>query len=152
MYDGDGNLRDWWTEDDNTEFNRRAQKLVDQYSLFSPVEGQYVNGQLTLGENIGDLAGVTMAYRAYQLSLGGKTAPVIDGLTGDQRFFMGWAQVWRTLIRPEEAIRLLKIDPHSPGEFRANGTLRNIDDFQNAFANKPGDGMFLAPEDRVKIW
>ena len=151
-YDGNGNLRDWWTEEDNTEFNRRAQKLVDQYNEFSPVEGHNVNGELTLGENIGDLAGVTMAYRAYQLSLAGKAAPVIDGLTGDQRFFMGWAQVWRTLIRPEEAIRLLKVDPHSPGEFRANGTLRNIDDFQDAFANKSGDGMFLAPEERVKIW
>ncbi|MCJ7558794.1 MAG: hypothetical protein MUP90_18035 [Gammaproteobacteria bacterium] len=152
QYDGDGNLRDWWTEEDNTEFNLRAQKLVDQYNTFSPVEGNFVNGALTLGENIGDLAGLTMAYRAYHLSLGDKQAPVIDGLTGDQRFFMGWAQVWRTLIRPEESIRLLKIDPHSPGEFRANGTLRNIDDFQNAFANKAGDGMFLAPEDRVRIW
>jgi putative endopeptidase len=151
-YDGDGNLRDWWTEEDNTEFNRRAQRLVEQYNAFSPVEGHNVNGELTLGENIGDLAGVTMAYRAYQLSLAGKEAPVIDGLTGDQRFFMGWAQVWRTLIRPDEAIRLLKVDPHSPGEFRANGTLRNIDNFQDAFANKAGDGMFLAPEERVKIW
>jgi predicted metalloendopeptidase len=152
MYDGDGNLRDWWTEEDNAEFTRRAQKLIDQYSKFSQVEGNFVNGALTLGENIGDLAGLTMAYRAYHLSLAGKAAPVIDGLTGDQRFFMGWAQVWRTLIRPEEAVRLIKVDPHSPGEFRANGTLRNIDDFQNAFATKPGDGMYLAPEDRVRIW
>jgi putative endopeptidase len=152
QYDGDGNLRDWWTAEDNAEFTRRAQKLVDQYSKFSQVEGNFVNGELTLGENIGDLAGLTMAYRAYHLSLGDKPAPVIDGLTGDQRFFMGWAQVWRTLIRPEEAVRLIKVDPHSPGEFRANGTVRNIDDFHNAFATKAGDGMFVAPEDRVRIW
>lgn len=152
MYDGDGNLRDWWTEKDNEEFTLRAQKLIDQYNSFSQVEGQFVNGALTLGENIGDLAGLTMAYRAYKLSLDGKPSPVIDGLTGDQRFFMGWSQVWRTIIRDEEAVRLIKIDPHSPGEFRANGTVRNIDEFQKAFDTKEGDGMYLAPEDRVKIW
>ncbi len=152
MYDGDGNLRDWWTEKDNEEFTLRAQKLIDQYNSFSQVEGQFVNGALTLGENIGDLAGLTMAYRAYKLSLDGKPSPVIDGLTGDQRFFMGWSQVWRTIIRDEEAVRLIKVDPHSPGEFRANGTVRNIDEFQKAFNTKEGDGMYLAPEDRVKIW
>jgi len=152
MYDVDCILGDWSTEKDNEEFTLRAQKLIDQYNGFSQVEGQFVNGALTLGENIGDLAGLTMAYRAYKLSLDGKESPVIDGLTGDQRFFMGWSQVWRTIIRDEEAVRLIKVDPHSPGEFRANGTLRNIDEFQTAFDTKQGDGMYLAPEDRVKIW
>ncbi len=150
--DGDGNLRDWWTEADATEFTARAQGLIDQYAAYSPMEGEYLNGELTLGENIGDLAGLTMAYRAYQRSLGGKEAPVIDGFTGDQRFFLGWAQVWARKYRDQELLRRLKIDPHSPSEYRANGTVSNIPEFYAAFDVQEGDGMYIAEEDRVKIW
>ncbi len=150
--DGDGNLRDWWTEEDTVEFKARAAGLVDQYAGYSPLEGQNLNGELTLGENIGDLAGLTMAYRAYKRSLGGKEAPVIDGFTGDQRFFMGWAQVWARKYREEELLRRLKIDPHSPAEYRTNGTVANIPEFYAAFDVKEGDGMYIAEEDRVKIW
>ena len=150
--DGDGNLRDWWTEEDATEFTARAQGLVDQYAAYSPMEGEYLNGELTLGENIGDLAGLTMAYRAYQRSLDGEEAPVIDGFTGDQRFFLGWAQVWARKYRDKELLRRLKIDPHSPSEYRANGTVSNIPEFYAAFDVQEGDGMYLADEVRVKIW
>ncbi|MCZ6716043.1 MAG: M13 family metallopeptidase, partial [Gammaproteobacteria bacterium] len=150
--DGDGNLRDWWTEEDATEFKARAQGLVDQYAGYSPLEGEHLNGELTLGENIGDLAGLTMAYRAYKHSLGGKEAPVIDGFTGDQRFFLGWAQVWARKYRDKELLRRLKIDPHSPSEYRANGTVSNIPEFYAAFDVQDGDGMYLAEEVRVKIW
>ncbi|MCH6572028.1 MAG: hypothetical protein IH809_00135 [Proteobacteria bacterium] len=150
--DGDGNLRDWWTEEDATEFTARAQGLVDQYAAYSPMEGEYLNGELTLGENIGDLAGLTMAYRAYQRSLDGEEAPVIDGFTGDQRFFLGWAQVWARKYREQELLRRLKIDPHSPSEYRANGTVSNIPEFYAAFDVQEGDGMYIAEADRVKIW
>ncbi len=150
--DGDGNLRDWWTEEDAAEFKVRAQGLVDQYAGYSPLEGEYLNGELTLGENIGDLAGLTMAYRAYRRSLDGEEAPVIDGFTGDQRFFLGWAQVWARKYRDKELLRRLKIDPHSPSEYRANGTVSNIPEFYAAFDVQEGDGMYLAEEDRVKIW
>ena len=126
QYDGLGNLRDWWTKEDHEKFAAKTAALVKQYSSFSPVPGYNVNGELTLGENIADNSGLSIAYKAYQLSLGGKPAPVIDGLTGDQRFFMGFAQVWRGKIREQEAIIRIKTDPHSPGEFRANGTLRNM--------------------------
>ena len=150
--DGDGNLRDWWTEADATEFTARAQGLVDQYAAYSPMEGEYLNGELTLGENIGDLAGLTMAYRAYKHSLGGKEAPVIDGFTGDQRFFLGWAQVWARKYREKELLRRLKVTPHSPSEYRVNGIVPNIPEFYAAFDVQEGDGMYLAEEDRVKIW
>ncbi|MCH8929303.1 MAG: hypothetical protein IIA98_00015 [Proteobacteria bacterium] len=150
--DGDGNLRDWWTEEDAAEFTARAQGLVDQYAAYSPMEGEYLNGELTLGENIGDLAGLTMAYRAYKHSLGGKEAPVIDGFTGDQRFFLGWAQVWARKYREKELLRRLKVDPHSPSEYRVNGIVPNIPEFYAAFDVQEGDGMYLAEEDRVKIW
>ena len=150
--DGDGRLRDWWTEQDATEFKARADRLVAQYDEFSPLEGMHVNGRLTLGENIGDLAGLTMAYRAYHLSLGAKEAPVIDGFTGDQRFFIGWAQVWRRLYRENELKRRLTTDPHSPSQYRTNGIVSNIDAFYAAFDLAPGDGMYRPPEDRVHIW
>ncbi len=151
-YDGGGNLRDWWTADDRKALDALGDRLVAQYDAFSPLEGMNVNGRLTLGENIGDLAGVTIGYRAYQRSLDGKPAPVIDGLSGDQRFYMGWAQVWRGKIR-EDALRArLLSDPHSPGEYRVLGPLRNVDGFYQAFEVKEGDGMYLAPTDRVKIW
>lgn len=150
--DGDGTLRDWWTEDDATEFERRADGLVAQYAAFEALPGEFVNGRLTLGENIGDLAGLTMAYRAYKLSLGGKPAPVIAGYTGDQRFFMGWAQVWRREYRDDELRRRLLTDPHSPSEYRVNGIVANMPEFYQAFDLKPGDKLYLAPADRVKIW
>ena len=150
--DGDGVQRDWWTEDDAKAYEVRAGALADQYSAFEPLPGEPINGRLSLGENIGDLTGVTMAYEAYKRSLGGKPAPVIDGVTGDQRFFMAWAQVWAIKWR-EEALRAqIKNGPHSPGEFRANGIVRNIDAWYKAFNVQPGDAMYLPPEKRVKIW
>ena len=153
-YNGDGNMVDWWTDADRKAFEGRAQKLIDQYSSYEPAQlpGQHVNGALTIGENIGDLGGLTIAYQAYKLALGGKPAPVLDGLTGAQRFFIGWAQVWRGKARDAEATKRLATDPHSPAEFRCNGTIRNVPEFYEAFEVKPGDKLFLAPGDRVKIW
>ena len=151
-YDGSGNLRSWWTEEDRIAFDALGDRFVEQYETFSPIEGMNVNGRLTLGENIGDLAGVAIGYRAYLMSLDGKEAPVIDGLTGPQRFFMGWAQVWRGKIR-EDALRArLLSDPHSPAQYRVLGPLRNVDAFYEAFDVEEGDGMFLPVEERVKIW
>ena len=153
-YNGDGNMVDWWTDADRKAFEARSQKLIDQYSAFEPEQlpGQHVNGALTIGENIGDLGGLTIAYQAYKLALGGKPAPVLDGLTGAQRFFIGWAQVWRGKGRDAEMIKRLATDPHSPAEFRCNGTIRNVPEFYEAFGVKEGDKLFLAPADRVKIW
>jgi endothelin-converting enzyme len=152
QYDGDGNLHNWWTDQDRKEFETRTSRLVQQYDAFSPVQGEHVNGKLTLGENIGDLGGLSIAYKAYKLSLNGKEAPVIDGLTGDQRFFMGWAQVWARLYRDEDLRQRLITDPHSPSEYRCNGVIRNIPEFYTAFGVKEGDKLYLKPEDRVKIW
>jgi endothelin-converting enzyme/putative endopeptidase len=151
-FDGDGNLAEWWSEEDAAAFITRSDELVAQYEAFSPLEGLNLNGRLTLGENIGDLTGVTLAYQAYHNSLNGAEAPVINGLTGDQRFFIGFAQVWRSISRDEEIRRRVLTDPHSPAEFRTNGTLRNIPQFYTAFGVVEGDGMYLAPEKRVKIW
>ena len=154
-YDGDGNLVDWWTDDDRTEFGARTKKLIEQYDEFVPRElagGQHVNGAFTVGENIGDLGGLSIALLAYQLSLGGKPAPVIDGLTGVQRVFFGWAQVWRTKSRDAEAIRRLAVDPHSPPEFRCNGVIRNMDAFYEAFEVAEEDALYLEPQRRVRIW
>jgi putative endopeptidase len=152
QYDGDGNLRDWWTPADHKNFADKTKMLVAQYSGYSPLPGYHVNGELTLGENIGDNSGVAIAYKAYKLSLKGKKAPVIDGLTGDQRFYMGFGQVWRTKMREPQQIVQVKTDPHSPGQFRANGTMMNQPGFYQAFGVKPGDKMYLAPKDRVIIW
>ncbi len=151
-FDGSGNLRDWWTEVDRAEFEKRAQGLVQQYNQYEPIEGVKLNGELTLGENIGDLGGLSVAYAAYRLSLGGKEPPVIDGLTGDQRFFLGWAQVWRRLYREAELRKRLMTDPHSPSAYRVNGIVRNIDAFYDAFDIAPGDQLYLPPADRVQIW
>jgi putative endopeptidase len=151
-YDGDGNLTSWWTPQDRAEFEKRTKMLIDQYNQFEPLPGQHVNGALTIGENIGDLGGLSIAYKAYHLALGGKEAPVIDGLTGDQRFFLGWAQVWRGKMRDQALLNQLKTNPHSPAEFRANGTVRNVPAFYTAFDVKPGDKMYLPPDQRVKIW
>jgi predicted metalloendopeptidase len=151
-WDGAGNLADWWTPADRTEFERRVSALAAQYDRFEPFPGFKVNGRFTLGENIGDLSGVTIAYAAYHLALGNKPAPVIDGLTGDQRFFLGWAQVWRRKYRDDELKNRLVIDPHSPAEYRANGPVQNVPAFYAAFGVKKGDKMYLPPEQRVKIW
>jgi putative endopeptidase len=150
--DGDGNLRNWWTAEDQARFKAKTDMLVKQYDAFEPVPGYHVNGALTLGENIGDNSGLAIAYKAYKISLHGKQAPVIDNLTGDQRFFMGFGQVWRSKMRDEAAINQVKTDPHSPGQFRANGTLRNQAAFYEAFGVKEGDKMYLKPEERVTIW
>ncbi len=154
-YDGDGNLVDWWTDDDRTEFGARTKALIEQYDAYTPRElgaGHHVNGAFTVGENIGDLGGLSIALLAYQLSLAGEPAPVIDGLTGVQRVFYGWAQVWRTKSRDAEAIRRLAVDPHSPPEFRCNGVIRNIDAFYDAFEVTGSDALFLESQSRVRIW
>ena len=151
-YDGAGNLNDWWAVQDNEEFGRRAKMLGAQYDAKSPFPGLHVNGDLTMGENIADLGGVAMAYRAYQLSLNGKPAPVIDGLSGDQRFFIGWAQVWARKYRDDELKKRLLTDPHSPSEYRANNILSNMPQFFAAFGVKEGDGMYRAEKERVLIW
>ena len=153
-YDGDGNLNDWWTDEDRAAFEQRTAKLVAQYSVLEPSDapGHTVNGELTLGENIGDLGGLSIGYVAYVLSLDGAEFPTVDGLTGPQRFYLAWARGWSTKAREAEAIRRLAIDPHSPPELRCNAVVRNIDEFYTAFDVKEGDAMWLAPEDRVRIW
>ncbi|WP_031551634.1 M13 family metallopeptidase [Parvularcula oceani] len=150
--DGTGMLRDWWTEEDAARFDERTASLGEQYAGYSPVEGHSVNPDLTMGENIGDLGGLTMAYDAYKLSLDGEEAPVIDGMTGDQRFFASWAQVWKRLYREDELKNRLATDPHSPSEYRTNGVVRNMDAWYEAFGVGPQDDLYLPPEERVRIW
>jgi predicted metalloendopeptidase len=152
QFDGDGNLVNWWTDQDREAFEERTRVLIEQFNAFSPVEGMTVNGELTLGENIGDLSGVAMAYRAYIRSLDGKEPPVIDGFTGPQRFFIGYAMSRKGKYQEEALISRLASDPHSPLEFRVNGPYRNIDAFHEAFGTEQGDGMWLPPEERVRIW
>ncbi|MFZ6750681.1 M13 family metallopeptidase [Undibacterium sp. Ren11W] len=152
QYDGDGNLRDWWTKEDRVRFAAKTKVLVDQYNGYSPVQGHFLNGELTLGENIADNAGIVMALKAYKISLAGKPAPVIDGWTAEQRLFMGLAQARRNKAREQRALALIKTDPHSPAEFRVNGSLKNLADFYQAFEVKDGDKMYLSPEQRVTIW
>ena len=162
QYDEKGALKNWWSKADLAKFNVAKKQLVDQYNAYCPVLGgatpkdagkpaQCVNGQLTLGENIADLAGLTIAYQAYQLSLGGKPAPVIDGMTGEQRFFLGWAQVWRRLYRDQEYVNRLTTDSHSPSEFRT-AVVRNLDTWYDAYKPTDKDALFLAPDKRVRIW
>ena len=161
-YDGEGRLVDWWTEQDRAEFEARTKALIAQYDAFVPEqlgpEGQHVNGALTIGENIGDLGGLAIALRAYEIALRDRgiddvaSAPVIDGLTGAQRVFLSWAQVWQQKIRDEALIQRMSVDPHSPNEFRCNGIVSNIDEFYDAFSVSPGDALYVAPEDRVRIW
>ncbi|MDQ0093896.1 M13 family metallopeptidase [Paeniglutamicibacter psychrophenolicus] len=157
QFDGTGELKNWWTDEDREAFEKLTGKLVDQYDALVPPEApeHHVNGKLTLGENIGDLGGLGIAYTAYKLDMAARgmdTDDVIDGLNGDQRFFYSWAECWRTLSRPETMITRITTDPHSPGEFRCNQVPKNMDAFHEAFGTKPGDGMWLDPEDRVKIW
>jgi predicted metalloendopeptidase len=151
-FDGNGELRDWWTKEDEAEYMKRAKVLVEQYNQFEPLPGLNVNGELTLGENIGDLTGVVIAHRAYLLSLNGKPGPVIDGIPAEQRFYMGWVQAWAGKEREDALRQLVMTNPHSPEMYRANGPLRNIPEFYAAFGVKDSDKMFLPPERRVKIW
>ena len=165
QYDGDGKLTNWWTDEDREAFEARTKALIAQYSALSPegADGQKVNGELTIGENIGDLSGLEIAWKAYLISLGadgspaddglgGAEPPVVEGLTGAERFFLAWAQAWQQKSRPEETVRLLTIDPHSPNEFRCNQIVANLTPFHEAFGTSPGDGLWLAPEARVNIW
>ncbi|RNL75312.1 M13 family metallopeptidase [Nocardioides marmorisolisilvae] len=153
QYDGAGNLNDWWTADDKAAFEKKSQALISQYDDFEPRElpGEHVNGALTVGENIGDLGGLTIAHKAYEISLDGAAVPEREGLTGIQRLFLNWSYVWRTKRRKELASQYLTTDPHSPPEFRAN-IARNLQEFHDAFGTQPGDGLWLEPEDRVRIW
>jgi putative endopeptidase len=178
-YDGDGRLEDWWTDTDRTEFEKRTSALIAQYDQFRPVqlaaagvvegdgdsgddgeadgekaEAAHVNGSLTIGENIGDLGGLSIAIKAYRIALGKplEEAPVVDGLTALERIFLGWAQVWQSKGRDEEVLRRLATDPHSPNEFRCNGVVRNVDEFYATYDVRPGDALYLPEEDRVRIW
>ncbi len=151
-FDGDGKLRNWWTPEDLKAFEAVGARLVAQYDKYEALPGKTVNGRLTLGENIADLSGLQIAYKAYLRSLGGKPAPVLGGLTGPQRFFMGWSQVWRQKTREQRSLQLLTTDSHSPPQFRANGAAINHDGFHEAFGTKPGDAMFKASEERIRIW
>ncbi len=151
-YDGDGNLKSWWTAEDRHAFEQITKRLVDQYSEYSPLPGKTVDGQLTLGENIADLSGLAIAHKAYRLSLGDQVPPKIDNWTGDQRFFLGWSQVWRRKYRDAEMMRRLLTDPHAPSWYRANGPVINIDAFYTAFDVQPDDALFRPKEQRIKIW
>jgi len=153
-YNGDGKMENWWTDSDRKNFMARTKALSEQYSHYCPLgAGQpCVNGDLTIGENIGDLGGLSISYKAYKSTLAGKEAPVLDGFTGDQRVFIGWAQAWRTLMRDELLLTRIKTDPHSPPEYRVNGVVRNIPEWYDAFDVKEGDALYLPPDQRVKIW
>lgn len=151
-FDDQGKIRDWWTAAADARFSERAQRLGAQYDTYEPIPGMRVNGQLTMGENIGDLGGVQMAYAAYRRHLGSGEAPVLDGLTGDQRFFLAWAQAWRTLLREDRLRSQLVTDPHSPPEYRVNGVVRNVDAWYEAYGVTPQNALYLPPEERVRIW
>jgi putative endopeptidase len=153
-YDGDGTMTDWWEASDRAEFERRAQALIEQFNALSPagLPDRKVNGALTVGENIGDLGGLTIAVKAYRIALGGAEPPVLDGFTGLQRVLVGWAQVWRMVTREAEAVRRLTVDPHSPPDLRCNAVVSNLDAFHEAFDVQPDDALYRAPEDRVHIW
>ena len=153
QYDGEGNLNDWWTPADKAAFEVKSKTLVAQYDGFEPrdLPGEHVNGALTVGENIGDLGGITIALKAYLISLDGAEAPVLNGLTGEQRVFVNFAHVWRSKRRKEQLLQLLTVDPHSPGEFRAN-IVRNLDEFHEVFETSTEDALWVEPEQRVRIW
>jgi putative endopeptidase len=152
QYDGDGTLRDWWTKDDADKFKVRANKVVEEFDGFNPVDTMHIKGALTLGENLADLGGINVAYEAYKKTKQGQSNTKIDGFTPDQRFFLSFAQVWRGDMRPEALAQQLTTDPHSPGKYRTDGTVVNIDAWYKAFDVKPGDKMYKAPENRIKIW
>jgi putative endopeptidase len=150
--DGDGRLSDWWTPEDAAKFKAQTARLGAQYAAMEILPGAHINGDLTMGENIGDLGGMLLALDAYHVSLKGQPAPVIDGLTGDQRVFLGWAQVWRSKVRDDRQKQLLVSDPHSPARARVDVPMKNIDAWYEAFGIKPGDPSYVAPADRVRIW
>ncbi|MCV2351755.1 M13 family metallopeptidase [Paucibacter sp. Y2R2-4] len=152
QYDGDGMLRNWWSEADAKAFSELGARLAAQFDGYQALPGKNVNGKLTLGENIADLSGLQIAHKAYQRSLGGKPAPVQAGYTGEQRFFLGFGQIWRTKVREQQMLQQLTADPHSPGEFRANGGVVNHDAFHQAFGTKPGDKLFKPSGERIRIW
>ena len=151
-YDGKGNLNNWWNEKDLASFRALSKALVNQYDNFKVFDDLNVNGQLTLGENIGDLSGVTIGYKAYKLAQKDKPAPVLAGMSGDQRFFIGYTQIWRAKYQEEALRNRVATDPHSPAKFRSNGPLAHVDAFYQAFDVKEGDHMYIAPNERVKIW
>jgi putative endopeptidase len=150
--DARGAQRNWWDKVDADRFKARTSRLAGQYSQFEPIPGSHVNGETTLGENIGDLGGLNIALEAYHIALKGKPAPILNGTTGDQRVFLSWAQTYRENIRDEALRADLASDPHSPSRFRVNGVVRNIDAWYDAFGVNPGDRLYLNPEDRVRIW
>ena len=150
--DGDGFLRDWWTDEDAANFKKLADALGAQFATYEPIEGFPVNPQLTMGENIGDLGGLNIAYHAYKLSLNGEEAPVLNGYTGDQRFFMAWAQIWKRQVREESLKNRITTDPHAPAQYRVNGIVRNMDAWYDAFGVTEIDDLYLPPEERVRIW
>lgn len=152
QFDSDGNLRDWWTAEDHAKFKAKTDKLVAEYSRFEPVPGFHVNGELTLGENIADIAGIEIAYKAYIASLNGRAPPVIDGMSADQRFYIGYAQSWLSKTRDAALIEQVKSDPHAPEKYRVNGVVVHMPSFYDAFPVKSGDKMYLRPEDRVTLW
>jgi putative endopeptidase len=152
QFDGSGRLTDWWTADDAAKFVAQTRRLGEQYSAFEPIAGAHVKGDLTMGENIADLGGLLLALDAYHASLGGRSAPAVDGLSGDQRLFLGFAQIWRSAIRPDALRRQLVSDPHAPEVVRVNGVVRNVDAWYDTWAIKPGDPLYLAPDQRVRIW
>jgi endothelin-converting enzyme len=152
QFDGTGNLRNWWSAEDAKLFKQRTTTLVGQFAKYKVLDDQPLNGELTLGENIADLSGLAIAHKGYLLALRGQSAPVIDGFTGEQRFFMGWSQVWRRKYRDDNLRQRLSTDPHSPSEYRANGPVSNIDAFYAAFGVGEGDRLYRRPEERVRIW
>ena len=152
QYDADGNIRDWWTKEDNDNFKARTQKIIDQYSAFEPLDSLFINGELTQGENIADLGGLIVSYNAFKKTEQYKTGELIDGLTPSQRFYLNSAQVWKGSIRDEALELRIKTDPHSPARFRVLGSLSNIPEFYKTFNVKEGDGMYRSEEERVKIW
>jgi putative endopeptidase len=152
-YDGDGVLRNWWTATDRENFDARTATLAGQYDKYEPIPGVHINGKLTLGENIADLAGLVIAYKAYHIALGGKPAPVLNGYTGDQRFYLAYAQSWREKHTPDSLRVQLLSNPHSPSEYRVNGVVRNDDGWYAAFPEiKAGDKYYLPPGSRVHLW
>jgi putative endopeptidase len=151
-FDGDGAMRNWWQDSDTEEFKKRTTALVEQYNKFEVLDSLYVNGEFTLGENIGDLGGLSIALKAYKLSLDGKEGPEMDGFTATQRVFLGYGQSWMNKMRNETVRVQVQTDPHSPPEFRVNGVVRNVPEFYEAFNVKAGDSLYIAPENRVKIW
>ena len=152
QFDKEGNLKNWWTDQDNNKFKAKTKMLVDQYSAYTVLDNVHVNGELTLGENIADVGGINIAYDAFKRTAQGKSNEKIDGFTADQRFFLSWAQVWRQNITDENLNQRIVTDPHSPGKYRTNGPLTNMPEFYEAFGIKQGDKMFRPATDRVKVW